>query len=173
MVPEPVRTQMTLSIPIQEEESSIKKRNHLTYNLITYIHTDAAHLHYRRTFWQYLPTSCLQYSHPALTSRAFCRFYEPEAGLLTLLHPETPSHLIAGNGIVASEFKGSSQLRDSRGFSPHSQLIAVKQTSYSVPHSGLRQYIVARPIHWKTAVKLVFISNMSKEIVEKTYYFGY
>jgi len=49
------------------------------------------------------------------------------AGLLTTLHSEVPSRP-SGQWLIASEPYGSSQLRDSRRFSLHSQLIAVKQT---------------------------------------------
>ena len=49
------------------------------------------------------------------------------AGLLTMLHSEVPSRP-SGQWLIASEPYGSSQLRDSRRFSLHSQLIAVKQT---------------------------------------------
>ena len=53
--------------------------------------------------------------------------FPTRAGLLTTLHSEVPSRP-SGQWLIASEPYGSSQLRDSRRFSLHSQLIAVKQT---------------------------------------------
>ena len=62
-----------------------------------------------------------------LTSRTL-GIYPSKAGLLTILHSEVPSHP-SGQWPIASKLYGSSQLRDSRRLTLHSQLIAAKRTS--------------------------------------------
>lgn len=105
----------------------------MTYYL-NYLYTyNTAHLLCRCTFWH-----CCQFLVCSIRVLPLHRehsagFMSGKAGLLTLLHPEAPSHRHYRQWRSASEFKGSSQLRDSRGFSPHSQLIAFKRTFYSVP----------------------------------------
>ena len=85
--------------------------------------------------------------------------YQSKAGLLTLLHSEAPSRQY-DNGLRASEPQWNSQLRDSRGFAPHSQLIAVKRT-----FMGILPYATAKVATFHETTKF-----LGKNLTTPNYY---